>query len=384
MRVSSIVLDGEVVVFDRNGIHDFAALWEHARDHEAGLFAFDLIEVNGEDFRGRPLLERKRWLERLLRAQREGLLYVEHLTGDGMMIFAHACRLGLEAQPGPGEIRSHRVEKYLCTAATKMLRLRCKAADADSEGCAVKSFLNNIGQHAALGVAPGIKRSYPESDGLKELLHFGANPGALGGKTYIPEQLPSNPPLVVILHGCTQTAAGYDHGSGWSRLAERYKIALLYPEQQRSNNSNLCFNWFLPQDTRRDEGEALSIRQMVEALVLRHGIDRERIFLTGLSAGGAMTSVMLATYPEVFAGGAIIAGLPYGCASSVPEAFELMRGHCLPTQDQLQSLLRSASTYAGPFPTISVWQGTADHIVAPSNMEAIISQWRGVHQLGEL
>ncbi|MBV8832726.1 MAG: PHB depolymerase family esterase, partial [Acidobacteriaceae bacterium] len=197
-------------------------------------------------------------------------------------------------------------------------------------------------------------------------------------------QLPSNPPLVVILHGCTQTAAGYDYGSGWSRLAERYKIALLYPEQQRSNNSNLCFNWFLPQDARRDEGEALSIRQMVEALVLRHGIDRERIFLTGLSAGGAMTSVMLATYPEVFAGGAIIAGLPYGCVSSVPEAFELMRGHRLPTQDQLQSLLRSASTYAGPFPTISVWQGTADHIVAPSNMEAIISQWRGVHQVGEL
>jgi poly(hydroxyalkanoate) depolymerase family esterase len=96
--------------------------------------------------------------------------------------------------------------------------------------------------------------------------------------------------------------AGYNHGSGWARLADCHKFALLYPEQQRSNNANLCFNWFMPHDIRRDAGEALSIREMVEALVIRHRIDRERIFVTGLSAGGAMTSVMLATYPDVFAG----------------------------------------------------------------------------------
>jgi poly(hydroxyalkanoate) depolymerase family esterase len=248
----------------------------------------------------------------------------------------------------------------------------------------MRSLSDTISRLAAFRATPRINASNSGSGRLTELLDFGSNPGALRGKAYIPEDLPLNAPLVVVLHGCTQTAAGYDGGSGWSRLADRYNVALLYPEQQRSNNANLCFNWFVPQDIRRDAGEALSIRQMIQTLVLRHGIDQGRIFVTGLSAGGAMTSVMLATYPDVFAGGAIIAGLPYGCASSIPEAFERMRGHGFPTPEKLQSLIRSASTHAGPWPTISIWQGTADHTVVPSNMATIFAQWRGVHQLAEM
>jgi poly(3-hydroxybutyrate) depolymerase len=128
-------------------------------------------------------------------------------------------------------------------------------------------------------------------------------------------------------------------------------------------------------------GEALSIRQMIEALAVRHGIDRRRIFVTGLSAGGAMTSVMLATYPELFAAGAIIAGLPYGSASSVPEAFDRMRGHGVPTEQALQSILRSASLHKGPWPSISIWHGDVDDIVLPANAAHIRSQWRNVHEL---
>jgi len=96
LRVSSIVLDGEVVVLGRDGSHAFDELWSRSRDPEALLFAFDLLELNGEDYRPRPLLERKRRLARLLKAPRDGLGYVEHLDGDGMTIFEHACRLGLE------------------------------------------------------------------------------------------------------------------------------------------------------------------------------------------------------------------------------------------------------------------------------------------------
>ena len=247
----------------------------------------------------------------------------------------------------------------------------------------VRSVSETISRLAAFRATPGTTGN-PVSDRLTDLLDFGSNPGALRGKIYIPKNLPRNAPLVVVLHGCTQTAAGYDYGSGWSRLADRHNIALLYPEQQRSNNPNLCFNWFVPQHIRREAGEALSIRQMIETLVLLHGIDRRRIFVTGLSAGGAMTSVMLATYPDVFAGGAIIAGLPYGCASSVPEAFDRMRGRGFPTEKNLQSLLRSASTHSGPWPTISIWQGTADRTVVPSNMAAILGQWRDVHHVGEM
>ena len=129
---------------------------------------------------------------------------------------------------------------------------------------------------------------------LREIVGFGSNPGNLRMFEHRPANLADNPALVVVLHGCTQTAAGYDFGVGWSTLADRYGFALLLPEQQRSNNSHGCFNWFQPQHSRRNQGEPHSIRQMIERSVVDHGIDRRCVFVTGLSAGGAMTSNMLA------------------------------------------------------------------------------------------
>ncbi|WP_340643727.1 PHB depolymerase family esterase [Phenylobacterium sp.] len=219
------------------------------------------------------------------------------------------------------------------------------------------------------------------SDGLTELGGFGGNPGALRALAYVPDDLRRNAPLVVVLHGCTQSAAEYDLGSGWSALAQAAGFGLLFPEQVRTNNFNLCFNWFEPGDTRRGKGEAASIRQMTEAMIVKHGMDRRRIFVTGLSAGGAMASVMLATYPDVFAAGAVIAGLPFGVASSVPEAFDAMRGHGGPDAAALATAIRKASPHKGPWPSVSVWHGSADHTVSASNGEAVVTQWRGVHGL---
>jgi poly(3-hydroxybutyrate) depolymerase len=88
----------------------------------------------------------------------------------------------------------------------------------------------------------------------------GSNPSALRALLHVPPGLSPDAPLVVVLHGCTQTAADYDHGSGWSELAERFGFAVLFPEQQRANNPNLCFNWFSPEDARRGSGEVESIR----------------------------------------------------------------------------------------------------------------------------
>src|SRR5258707_261427 len=136
--------------------------------------------------------------------------------------------------------------------------------------------------------------------------------------TYLPDSLSPRPALVVVLHGSMQSAANYDHGAGWSTLADRYGFALLMPEQSRKNNLTRSFNWFQRNDTQRGEGEAHSIVQMVEQMVRDHDIDRRRIFVTGLSAGGAMTLAMLATYPDVFAAGAVIAGLPY-CGGGQPQ-----------------------------------------------------------------
>ena len=236
------------------------------------------------------------------------------------------------------------------------------------------------------------RRTFPSTEAfvhrpsrLREIEAFGANPGSLRMLAYVPDHLPPAPALVVALHGCTQTAAAYDHGTGWSTLADRHGFVVIYPEQQPRNNAKRCFSWFLPGDTTRGQGEAASIRQMIERATEEYGVDRRRVYVTGLSAGGAMASVMLATYPEVFAGGAIIAGLPYGCATNVQEAFEAMLNESEHSRSAraLGDQVRAASAYRGPWPRISVWHGSADPIVKPSNGESIIRQWISVHGLNE-
>jgi poly(hydroxyalkanoate) depolymerase family esterase len=137
---------------------------------------------------------------------------------------------------------------------------------------------------------------------------------------YTPEHLPAKAPLVIALHGCTQSSHEYDYGTGWSSLADKLGFAVVYPQQQPANNPKSCFSWFLPGDIARGQGEALSIREMVEHAIGIFAGDRRKVFVTGLSAGGAMASAMLATYPEVFGGWAIIAGLPTSIGGHVQGA----------------------------------------------------------------
>ena len=249
---------------------------------------------------------------------------------------------------------------------------------------------------------------------------------------YIPDALPASAPLVVVMHGCTQNARAYAEESGWMALADQLQMALVLPEQVKTNNQNLCFNWFEPGDITRDQGEAQSIKAMIDSVKADHSIDQSRIFVTGLSAGGAMTSVMLATYPDVFAGGAIVAGLPYGCARNLSDALQCMNngrpgigplvglpvaqpgdlstggptglpggsfvnvslppGFCLffpwlcpPsggntfTPDRWGDLVRHASSHTGPFPKVSIWHGSADTTVNAINASEEVEQWTNVH-----
>ena len=218
-----------------------------------------------------------------------------------------------------------------------------------------------------------------DSGRLKPVAGFGSNPGRLRMLAYAPADLQPGAPLVVVLHGCSQTAAGYAEGAGWVALAEREGFVVLAPEQTSGNNPNLCFNWFEPDHVARDRGEAASIRQMVARAVADHGCDPSRVFVTGLSAGGAMTAAMLAAYPEVFAAGAVVAGLPYGAATNVQEAFAAMfQGRIRPAREWGDGV-RAASSHAGPWPRLSIWHGDADATVKPGAADELARQWTNLH-----
>ena len=233
------------------------------------------------------------------------------------------------------------------------------------------------------GLMPNL-RSGPADDGLlEEVAAFGDNPGQLRMLRFVPPGLPPGSPLVVVLHGCTQNAAGFAAGTGWCSLAARHRFAVLLPEQSRSNNANTCFNWFERGDITRGAGEVASVRSMVAAMQAECRVDPGRVFVTGLSAGGAMASALLATYPDVFAAGAVVAGLPYGCATSVQEALGAMR-HCPShTPGHWGDLVRRASPAPHRKPIVALWHGDADTTVSPGNAVEHAKQWCDVHGLGE-
>jgi poly(hydroxyalkanoate) depolymerase family esterase len=207
---------------------------------------------------------------------------------------------------------------------------------------------------------------------VTEVTGFGTNPGNLRMFRYVPDGLPAGRPLVVALHGCTQDA-GYGTSSGWVALADRYRFSVLLPQQQSLNNSNKCFNWFQSSDITRGQGEAASIMQMVAKM------NAGPAYVTGLSAGGAMTSVLLAAYPETFRGGGIVAGLPYGCATTVVDAYSCMNPGKNLTPQQWGDKVRAATPYNGARPLVSIWHGTADYTVATANQRELVDQWTNVH-----
>ncbi|WP_330282470.1 extracellular catalytic domain type 1 short-chain-length polyhydroxyalkanoate depolymerase [Streptomyces sp. NBC_00588] len=224
-------------------------------------------------------------------------------------------------------------------------------------------------------VVPG--RAHAAS--LQEVTGFGSNPGALRMFRYVPDGLPTGRPVVVALHGCTQDAAGYGSGSGWTQLADRWKFSVVLPQQQSANNASNCFDWFQSGDIARGQGEAASIAQMLDRQLADTGGDASRAYVTGLSAGGAMTAVMMAAYPEKFAAGGVVAGLPYGCAQAAGSPYVCMYVGATQTARQWGDRVRAARPgYTGPWPTLTVFQGTADYTVKPVNMTDLMKQWTDV------
>lgn len=214
---------------------------------------------------------------------------------------------------------------------------------------------------------------------LQQVTSFGSNPGALSMYSYRPDGLPSGAPLVVALHGCTQDANTYFTNSGWRQLADQRGFALVLPQQSTANNANKCFTWFDNADTARGSGEAASIAAMVDHAVASYGTAPSKVYVTGLSAGGAMSAVMLAAYPDKFAAGSVVAGIAYRCATTVSSAYSCMNPGVDKTPQAWGDLVRAAYPgYSGPRPRVAIWQGQSDTTVAPANGVELRDQFTNV------
>jgi poly(hydroxyalkanoate) depolymerase family esterase len=212
--------------------------------------------------------------------------------------------------------------------------------------------------------------SLPIPEGAR-FLHrsFACAAGTRSYKLYIPASAPERPRgLVVMLHGCKQHPADFAAGTNMNVLAEQSGVLVAYPGQPNSANASRCWNWFRPTDQMRDAGEPSIIAGLTREVISEFGVDRKRVFVAGLSAGGAMAAVMGETYPDLYAAVGIHSGLAHGSANDVVSAFAAMRG-----ENGAVRPAKPASRSPRPSIRTIVFQGSADATVHPSNAERIIA-----------
>jgi poly(hydroxyalkanoate) depolymerase family esterase len=214
---------------------------------------------------------------------------------------------------------------------------------------------------------------------LELVTGFGANPGNLNMYRHAPATPLASAPLLVALHACTQTAADFQ-AAGFDALADAHGFYVLYPEQKTANNSLRCFNWA---GVTRGQGENESIKEMVDRMKADYAIDPARVYVTGFSAGGVEAIDLVALWPDVFAGAASLAAVPFGCAASVSEtAACLSPGRTMSAAAWGDLVRQAAPGVVGQPPRMLLWQGASDSVVDPSNLGELVKQWTNVRGIG--
>lgn len=280
---------------------------------------------------------------------------------------------GPAAQPQPGP------------AAQPHHSARGRIFDVDPDGTAHFPGLKTHGLRTPGLKTPGLKTPGLKTPGLKTPGFRTRGPRPVGPATpagarflsggfsgaagerkyrlYIPANLPTGPvPLLVMLHGCTQTPEDFASGTRMNALAEETPRLVLYPGQTKAANAQRCWNWFKPGDQARDRGEPALIAGMVRQIMDEHAVDARRIHAAGLSAGGAAAAIMGEAYPDIFAAVGVHSGLACGAARDMPSAFAAMKGG------------GPVRTPAGrPVPTI-VFHADRDATVHPVNGDQVIAR----------
>ncbi|HEY0427261.1 MAG TPA: PHB depolymerase family esterase [Pyrinomonadaceae bacterium] len=181
-------------------------------------------------------------------------------------------------------------------------------------------------------------------------------------------------PLVMMLHGCQQTPDDFAAGTDMNSLADQYRFFVVYPEQPSSANSTNCWNWFLPEHQARDAGEPSILAGIVRKIQETYGIQNNRIFVAGMSAGAAMSVIMAATYPDIFSAVGVSAGLEYKAANDLTSALIAQQRGGLPPDEQGKTAFEMSGNRAHRMPTI-VFHGSLDQTVNVANGAQVIQQW---------
>ncbi len=242
---------------------------------------------------------------------------------------------------------------------------------------ALQGFLQRAGRPGSFsGLASGLDglagplpahAPAPLPEGARfDTLTYSNAAGSRTYKLYIPSGYEGQAaPLVVMLHGCTQSPDDFAAGTRMNALAEEHSFLVAYPAQAASANHGRCWNWFRPGDQRRNEGEPSIIAGITREIMLDHAVDATRVYVAGLSAGGAAAAVMGLTYPDLYAAVGVHSGLACGAAHDLPSALAAMRQGGRPARENSQS----------PVPII-VFHGERDATVSPVNADQIVSQFK--------
>ncbi|MCP2163223.1 extracellular catalytic domain type 1 short-chain-length polyhydroxyalkanoate depolymerase [Goodfellowiella coeruleoviolacea] len=225
---------------------------------------------------------------------------------------------------------------------------------------------------------------------LTEVTSFGNNPGGMRMHVYVPDSRPTNPGIVVAMHGCGGSGPGFYASSEFAGLADRYGFIVIYPSAQQQAGFGKCFDTWSDAAKRRGGGsDPVSIVSMVNYVQQRYGGDPNRVYATGSSSGGMMTNHMLALYPDVFKAGAAFMGVPFQCfanAADYPPGSSKCTGGggANRTPQQWGDAVRQAYPgYTGPRPRIQLWHGTADNLVPYALLQEEIEQWTNVFGLSQ-